>query len=145
MKLRTVISLSLVSLIAVVLIQLGGMLYAFHAQMQEAEKSLNKCFWMSFTETVDNLVNNLPYPDNSIAVIAYAPNPKYKRMDGDERNKRTSQQAAQALQRVYGIKEIPLATIDSVLHNKLRKLDMDGTLTVERINVKTFPVATGMP
>ena len=35
MKLRTVISLSLVSLIAVVLIQLGGMLYAFHAQMQE--------------------------------------------------------------------------------------------------------------
>ena len=56
MKLRTVISLSLVSLIAVVLIQLGGMLYAFHAQMQEAEKSLNKCFWMSFTETVDNLV-----------------------------------------------------------------------------------------
>ena len=52
MKLRTVISLSLVSLIAVVLIQLGGMLYAFHAQMQEAEKLLNKCFWMSFTETV---------------------------------------------------------------------------------------------
>lgn len=44
MKLRTVISLSLVSLIAVVLIQLGGMLYAFHAQMQEAEKLLNKCF-----------------------------------------------------------------------------------------------------
>ena len=48
MKLRTVISLSLVSLIAVVLIQLGGMLYAFHAQMQEAEKLLNKCFWMFF-------------------------------------------------------------------------------------------------
>ena len=140
MKLRTVISLSLVSLIAVVLIQLGGMLYAFHAQMQEAEKSLNKCFWMSFTETVDNLVNNLPYPDNSIAIIAYAPNPKYKRIDGNERNKRTSQQVAQALQRVYGIKEIPLATIDSVLHNKLRKLDMDGTLTVERINVNTNEV-----
>ena len=35
MKLRTVISLSLVSLIAVVLIQLGGMLYAFHAQITE--------------------------------------------------------------------------------------------------------------
>ena len=140
MKLRTVISLSLVSLIAVVLIQLGGMLYAFHAQMQEAEKLLNKCFWMSFTETVDNLVNNLPYPDNSIAIIAYAPNPKYKRIDGNERNKRTSQQVAQALQRVYGIKEIPLATIDSVLHNKLRKLDMDGTLTVERINVNTNEV-----
>ena len=33
MKLRTVISLSLVSLIAVVLIQLGGMLYAFHASL----------------------------------------------------------------------------------------------------------------
>ena len=140
MKLRTVISLSLVSLIAVVLIQLGGMLYAFHAQMQEAEKLLNKCFWMSFTETVDNLVNNLPYPDNSIAIIAHAPNPKYKRIDGNERNKRTSQQVAQALQRVYGIKEIPLATIDSVLHNKLRKLDMDGTLTVERINVNTNEV-----
>lgn len=60
MKLRTVISLSLVSLIAVVLIQLGGMLYAFHAQMQEAEVT-KQCFWMSFTETVDNLVNNLPY------------------------------------------------------------------------------------
>lgn len=95
---------------------------------------------MSFTETVDNLVNNLPYPDNSIAIIAYAPNPKYKRIDGNERNKRTSQQVAQALQRVYGIKEIPLATIDSVLHNKLRKLDMDGTLTVERINVNTNEV-----
>ena len=82
MKLRTVISLSLVSLIAVVLIQLGGMLYAFHAQMQEAEKLLNKCFWMSFTETVDNLVNNLPYPDNSIAIICLlytSPSPRDKR------------------------------------------------------------------
>lgn len=140
MKLRTVISLSLVSLFAVVLIQLGGMLYAFHAQMQEAEKSLNECFWMAFSETVDNLVNNLPYPDNSVAIVAYGPNPKYKRLDGNEMNNRTAQQAATVLQRVYGVKEIPLATIDSVLHHKLQRLDMGGGLTVERINTHTGEV-----
>lgn len=140
MKMRTVISLSFVSLFAVVLIQLGGMLYAYHAQKKEAEQSLNSNFWMAFTETVDNLVNNLPYPDGTMAILTYHPNPKYKRLSRNEGNERTSQQAAQVLQQVYGVKEIPLATLDSVLHNKLRKRDIDGDLTVERINAGTGEV-----
>jgi len=140
MKVRTVISLSFVGLFAVVLIQLGGMFYAYHAQKKEAEQSLNNNFWMAFTETVDNLVNNLPYPNGTMAILTYHPNPKYKRLSRNERNERTLQQAAQVLQKVYGVKEIPLATIDSVLHNKLRKQDMDGDLTVERINVRTGEV-----
>ncbi len=82
--------------------------------MQEAEKLLNKCFWMSFTETVDNLVNNLPYPDNSIAIIAYAPILNTSGLMGMKGISATSQQVYQALQRVYGIKKFPLATIDSV-------------------------------
>lgn len=44
MKLRTVISLSLVSLIAVVLIQLGGMLYAFHAQIPGSREVTKQVF-----------------------------------------------------------------------------------------------------
>lgn len=40
--------------------------------MKETEQSVNICFWMAFTETVDDMVNNLPYPDGTrINMIHY--------------------------------------------------------------------------
>lgn len=55
MKFRSVINLSIIGLLFIVLIQLGGMFYAYKAQMKEAEQSINKYFWLAFTETVDDI------------------------------------------------------------------------------------------
>ena len=122
----------------VVLIQLGGMVYAYHAQMKEAEQSLNKCFWMSFSETVDNVVNNLPLPDWTIIHITYAPS--RLKLNQNEYNKLGSEQVACALQRVYGVKGIPLVNMDSILHKKLERVYIKGKITIERFNVNTGEV-----
>ena len=73
MKARSVIHISIIGLLFIVLIQLGGMIYAYKAQMKVAEQSLNKYFWMAFTETVDDMVNNLPYPDGTVVSVIYFP------------------------------------------------------------------------
>ena len=33
---------------------------------KEAERALNECFRLAFIETVDNEINNLPFPDMTI-------------------------------------------------------------------------------
>ena len=63
MKLRSLYILSIIGLFLVVVIQLGGMIYAYDSYKNEAKRTLNECFRQAFIETVDNRVNNLPFPD----------------------------------------------------------------------------------
>lgn len=135
MKARTVISFSIVGLLFIVLVQVGGMVYAYHAQMKEAEQSLNKCFRIAFTETVDNMVNTLPYPNGTVVNLISAP--KRMHLDQNEFNFIGSEQTAWILQRVYKVKGFPLAALDSVLHKKLEHIYMEGDVTLERFNVNT--------
>lgn len=139
MNVRFVINYSFVGLLAIVMIQLGGMIYAYHAQMKETEESLNKCFQMAFNEAVDNVVNNLPYPDGTAVNIVYFPRLVEDKLDQNEYNKLGAQQTAWVLKEVYG-KEFPLATLDSVLHNKLGHAYIKGETTVERFHVHTGEV-----
>ena len=135
MKSRSVINISIIGLLFIVLIQLGGMVYAYKAQMKEAEQSINKYFWMAFTETVDDIVNNLPYPDGTkVNIIHY---PVRLKLGKNEFVNRGMQQTAQVLQKVYKLKEFPLAKFDSLLHKKLEYADIKGKVTVERFNVNT--------
>ena len=135
MKARSVIHISIIGLLFIVLIQLGGMIYAYKAQMKVAEQSLNKYFWMAFTETVDDMVNNLPYPDGTVVSVIYFPH--RLGLNQNEFSQVGAQQTAQTLRKVYKQKEFPLAKLDSVLQSKLEHAYIKGNVTVERFNTDT--------
>lgn len=61
MKLRSLYILSIVGLLLVIVVQIGGMMYAYDNTKKEAERALNECFRLAFIETVDNEINNLPF------------------------------------------------------------------------------------
>lgn len=71
MKLRSLYILSIIGLFLVVVIQLGGMIYAYDSYKNEAKRTLNECFRQAFIETVDNRVNNLPFPDYTVPFYSY--------------------------------------------------------------------------
>ena len=135
MKARSVIHISIIGLLFIVLIQLGGMIYAYKAQMKETEQSVNICFWMAFTETVDDMVNNLPYPDGTrINMIHY---PERLNLNRAEFNNRGMQQTAQVLRKVYKLGEFPLDKLDSILHKKLEYSSIGGDVAIELFDVNT--------
>ena len=141
MKTRFLLSLSFFSLLVVFCVQIGGMFYAYRVQMEEAETTLNQCFRVAYSETIDNFVNNLPFKDGTLAdIIFISPYNRKATADINERDWIGIQQTATTLQRVYGLKQIPLATIDSVLHNKLEHVRLKGGLRIERFNVDTGQV-----
>lgn len=71
MKLRSLYILSIVGLLLVIVVQIGGMMYAYDSTKKEAERALNECFRLAFIETVDNEINNLPFPDMTIPFYSY--------------------------------------------------------------------------
>ena len=74
MKLRSLYILSIVGLLLVIVVQIGGMMYAYDNTKKEAERALNECFRLAFIETVDNEINNLPFPDMTIPFYSYLSN-----------------------------------------------------------------------
>lgn len=141
MKARPLLYLSFFSLLIVFCVQLGGMFYAYRVQMKEAETTLNQCFRVAYSETIDNFVNKLPFKDGTLVdIIFISPHNRKAVSDMNERNWIGVQQTATTLQRVYGLKQIPLATIDSVLHNKLKRAHLKGDLRIERFNADTGQV-----
>lgn len=47
MKLRSLYILSIVGLLLVIVVQIGGMMYAYDNTKKEAERALNECFvWL---------------------------------------------------------------------------------------------------
>lgn len=71
MKLRSLYILSIVGLLLVIVVQIGGMMYAYDNTKKEAERALNECFRLAFIETVDNEINNLSFPDMTIPFYLY--------------------------------------------------------------------------
>ena len=105
MKLRSLYILSIVGLFLVVVIQLGGMMYAYDSYKKEAKRTLDECFRQAFIETVDNQINNLPFPDYTIPFYSYIPKDENRPMDNEVFL--GYQQAASFLQDVYQV-TIPL-------------------------------------
>ena len=48
MKLRSLYILSIVGLLLVIVVQIGGMMYAYDNTKKEAERALNECFRLAF-------------------------------------------------------------------------------------------------
>ena len=136
MKARTTIRFSVAGLFAIVLIQLGGMFYAYKAQMKEAEQSLNKCFWMAFSGISENMMNRLPYPSGTIISVFFV---NTLNTDINVYANRLTQQCVQTLQKAYG-EEFRLAELDSLLHKNLSRVYMKGEIAIERFNDNTGEV-----
>ena len=83
MKLRSLYILSIVGLLLVIVVQIGGMMYAYDNTKKEAERALNECFRLAFIETVDNEINNLPFPDMTIPFYSYLSKDSIIRCDGE--------------------------------------------------------------
>lgn len=58
MKLRSLYILSIVGLLLVIVVQIGGMMYAYDNTKKEAERALNECFRLAFIETVGYKICN---------------------------------------------------------------------------------------
>ena len=50
MKLRSLYILSIVGLLLVIVVQIGGMMYAYDNTKKEAERALNECFRLAFSK-----------------------------------------------------------------------------------------------
>lgn len=129
MKLRSLYLLSIIGLCLVVLIQLGGMVYAYNNYKNEARRTLNECFRQAFIETVDNRINSLPFPDFTIPFYTYSP--KDAKIPYNERVFLEYQQAASLLQDVYNV-SIPLDEMGEVLKKKLKRKNIDRRVWIEK-------------
>lgn len=50
MKLRSLYILSIVGLLLVIVVQIGGMMYAYDNTKKEAERALNECFRLALSK-----------------------------------------------------------------------------------------------
>ena len=128
MKLRSLYILSIVGLFLVVVIQLGGMMYAYDSYKKEAKRTLDECFRQAFIETVDNQINNLPFPDYTIPFYSYIPKDENRPMDNEVFL--GYQQAASFLQDVYQV-TIPLDEMERTLEKKLKWKNIDRTVWID--------------
>ena len=128
MKLRSLYILSIVGLFLVVVIQLGGMMYAYDSYKKEAKRTLDECFRQAFIETEDNQINNLPFPDYTIPFYSYIPKDENRPMDDEVFL--GYQQAASFLQDVYQM-TIPLDEMERTLEKKLKWKNIDRTVWID--------------
>lgn len=127
MKLRSLYILSIVGLLLVIVVQIGGMMYAYDNTKKEAERALNECFRLAFIETVDNEINNLPFPDMTIPFYSYLSKDSIRSFE-DEMFL-NYQQAASFLEDVYHV-AIPLDVMARLVEKKLKWKNIDRTVNI---------------
>lgn len=72
MRIRKVTIITIIGLIITLILQIGGLFYAYRSNMEAMQLTVNKNFAIAFYETNDNLANQLPYPDGTtIALHTY--------------------------------------------------------------------------
>lgn len=116
------------------LLQVGGLYYAYRSNLQTMKLTVEKNFRMAFHETTDNQVNQLPYPNGTtIGYMHYLQTPNLTR---DERNLRMNEELASILRSEYN-REIPIAELATVLKKKLKQHHIESELVINRISTKT--------
>lgn len=137
MKTRSIFILSAVVLSLVLLVQTGSMWYAYQNNIKEVERSLNECFRMAFIETVDNQINQLPYPDGTISFYTYTP--KWKKVTFENKTFLEYQQAASFLEDEFQ-RTIPLSEMAEVLRKKLKWKHIDTEVLIRPVTNQQSPL-----
>lgn len=128
MKLRSLYILSVVGLLLVIVVQLGGMMYAYDNNKKEAERALNECFRLAFIEAVDNEVNNLPFPNGTIPFYSFLPNDSTKSYE--DMVFLSYQQAASFLEDEYHV-TVSLDKMERLVEKKLKWKNIDRTVWID--------------
>lgn len=149
MKLRSLHILSIVGLLLIIVVQVGGMIYAYNNNKKEAERTLNECFRLAFIETVDNQINNLPLPDYTVPFYTYIPQDSTRTYADDVFLE--YQQAASFLEDVYHV-TIPLDEMARLVEKKLKWKNIDRTVWIDAVedpseysSYKRFKTVTSEP
>ena len=130
MKLRSLYILSIVGLLLVIVVQVGGMIYAYNNNKKEAERALNECFRLAFIETVDNRINNLPFPDYTVPFYTHTPQDSNRSYDDEVFLE--YQQAASFLEDIYHV-TIPLDEMARLVEKKLKWKNIDRTVWIDPV------------
>lgn len=130
MRLRSLYILSIVGLLLVTVVQVGGMMHAYNNNKKEAERALNECFRLAFIETVDNRINNLPFPDYTVPFYTYLPQDSTRNFDDEIFLE--YQQAASFLEDIYHV-TIPLDEMARLVEKKLKWKNIDRTVWIDSI------------
>ena len=112
MRTRKVTIITLVGLTLTLILQIGGLFYAYRSNMEIMKLTVKKSFSIAFYETIDNLVNQLPYPDGT--TVTYIPIKPYADLPADEQNLRGNEYLARILKTEYGV-EFPIDELAVVL------------------------------
>lgn len=131
---RKVTIITLVGLVFTLVLQIGGLFYAYQSNMKAMQLTVNKNFAIAFYETNDNLANQLPYPDGT--TIAYIPTAPYSKLSQDEQNLRTNEDLAQILKTEYKV-EFPIDELATVLKKKLKIDNIESEVVINKINNDT--------
>lgn len=127
MKLRSLYILSIVGLLLLILVQVGGTIYAYNNTKKEAQRALDECFRLAFIETVDRQINNLPFPDWTIPFYSYILNDSTRAYEDEVFL--NYQQAASFLEEEYHV-TIPLDEMARLVEKKLKWKNIDRTVLV---------------
>ena len=134
MRTRKVTIITLVGLTLTLILQIGGLFYAYRSNMEIMKLTVKKSFSIAFYETIDNLVNQLPYPDGT--TVTYIPIKPYADLPADEQNLRGNEYLARILKTEYGV-EFPIDELAVVLKKKLKQDHIDSEVVINKIDTKT--------
>lgn len=134
MRTRKVTIITLVGLTLTLILQIGGLFYAYRSNMEIMKLTVKKSFSIAFYETIDNLVNQLPYPDGT--TVTYIPIKPYADLPADEQNLRGNEYLARILKTEYGV-EFPIDKLAVVLKKKLKQDHIDSEVVINKIDTKT--------
>lgn len=135
MKIRTLVSISVVALLLIVALQCVGMYYAHRNLMQATKQTLDQCFEKAFIEVVDNQLNRLPLPPGTVTHFIYAP--YSMKFDQDDFYFYGYQQTSAILQKMYRTPEVSLDSLSLALSSRLRKREIEADVVIRKFDVNT--------
>lgn len=141
MKVRTLISFSIVVLLLIIFLQGVGIYRVYGDHVRETQSILDDCFEQSFVEGINGQVNSLPLAKGTVTHLNFIPYSMYlsKKMN-ESKNEITlyfAQQTSVIIQKVYHAEELPLTTLDTLLTRKLQKKSIEGKITIRKFNTET--------
>lgn len=140
MKVRTLISLSIVLLLLILSLQSVGLYRVHDDYVKETEATLNDCFEQSFIEAVQVQVNALPLHKGTYTHLNFMPYSMLNSYMSKSKNGYSfyaAQQTSSVLQRIYHAKELSIHTLDTLLSQKLERRGIEGKILIRKFNAET--------
>lgn len=135
MQTRKVTIITLAGMMLTLVLQIGGLFYAYRSNMETLKLTVKKNFAIAFYETIDNLVNKLPYPDGT--TISYVSIPESSQLTRDELNLRMNERLAQILKDEYNVK-FPINELAEVLKKKLKQDHIDSDVVINKTDINSL-------